>query len=366
MPRVAIVVSDGVLTNAVFELVDALSLANRYTERQYAERETLPPTIDIQLVSPSGEAVTAQNGRTLAVDGGLKSMRPALIYVAPFALGTPDQLTARLKPLAPVCDWVKAAHAQGVILAASGSGVAVLARAGLLNDAVAPVAWWLEAEMARLFPELTLDPFLKVLAREDLLLAGVHAAEPALALRILERIMSPDVATWVERLSGVERHPDGPDPALTYAPPVLKSDPLVTRAAHWLQLRFAQKPQLSELSDALAVHPRTLSRRFIASLGMTPVQYLQGLRMEAAKRMLARSDRKVDRVAYLVGYSDPGFFKGLFRKQTGLTPGEYRRQAASTPASPLPVSSPERPAPSGSGPAEDSSPRPGRRAPPHR
>lgn len=365
MPRVALVVSDGVLTNAVFELVDALSLANRYTERQYAERETLPPTIDIQLVSPSGDAVMAQNGRMLAVDGGLRSVRPDLIYVAPFALGTPDQLAARLKPLAPVCDWVKAAHADGVMLAGSGSGVAVLARAGLLDDIVTPVAWWLEADMARLFPDLTLDPFLRVQAREDILLAGVHAAEPALALRILERIMSPDVATWVERLSGVERHPDGPDPALSYAPPVLRHDPLVTRAAHWLQLRFAQKPQLSELSDALAVHPRTLSRRFVASLGMTPVQYLQGLRMEAAKRMLARSDRKVDRVAYLVGYSDPGFFKDLFRKQTGLTPGEYRRQATSTPTSPLPIRPPS-PAPSDNGPAAGSNPSPGRTEPPPR
>lgn len=365
MPRVAIVVSDGVLTNALFELVDALSLANRYTERQYAERETLPPTIDIQLVSPSGDAVMAQNGRVVAVDGGLRSGRPDLIYVAPFALGTPDQLAARLKPLAPVSDWVKAAHADGVMLAASGSGVAVLARAGLLGDTVTPVAWWLEADMARLFPDLTLDPFLMVQAREDILLAGVHAAEPALALRILERIMSPDVATWVERLSGVERHPDGPDPALAYAPPVLRHDPLVTRAAHWLQLRFAQKPQLSELSDALAVHPRTLARRFVASLGMTPIQYLQGLRMEAAKRMLARSDRKVDRVAYLVGYSDPGFFKDLFRKQTGLTPGEYRRQATSTPTSPLPVR-PAQPAPSDNGPEADNSRSRERREPPRR
>lgn len=365
MPRVALVVSDGVLTNAVFELVDALSLANRYTERQYAERETLPPTIDIQLVSPSGDAVMAQNGRMLAVDGGLRSVRPDLIYVAPFALGTPDQLAARLKPLAPVCEWVKAAHADGVMLAASGSGVAVLARAGLLDDIITPVAWWLEADMARLFPDLTLDPFLKVQAREDILLAGVHAAEPALALRILERIMSPDVATWVERLSGVERHPDGPDPALAYAPPVLRQDPLVMRAVHWLQMRFAQKPQLSELSDALAVHPRTLSRRFVASLGMTPVQYLQGLRMEAAKRMLARSDRKVDRVAYLVGYSDPGFFKDLFRKQTGLTPGEYRRQATSTPTSPPPIRPPS-PAPSDNGPATGSNPNPERTEPPPR
>jgi len=97
MPRVAVVVTDGVLTNAVFELVDALSLANRYTEQQYGERETLPPTLDVRLVSASGEAVRAENGRLLSVDEGLHSGPYDLIYVAPFAIGKPEALAARLE-----------------------------------------------------------------------------------------------------------------------------------------------------------------------------------------------------------------------------------------------------------------------------
>ena len=330
MPQVAIVVTDGVLTNAVFEMIDALSLANRYTAQQYATREELPVTIDVRLVSLSGEPVAAESGRMLAVDEGLRSAHELtlrLIYVAPFAIGRPETLAARLKPLASIADWLRSAHADGVMIAGSGTGVAVLGLADLLTNATVPVAWWLEKAMARRFPGLTLDPDRKIEAREDILLAGPHAAEPALAIRILERIMSPAVATWVERITGVDRYPDGPVPATAYAPALLRPDELVSRAAHWLQLRFAQKPSMAELSVAMAVHPRTLSRRFSASLGMTPVEYLQGLRIEAAKRMLARSDRKIERVGYLVGYSDPAFFKALFRRQTGMTPAQFRRSA---------------------------------------
>jgi transcriptional regulator GlxA family with amidase domain len=327
MPRVAVVVTDGVLTNAVFELVDALSLANRYTEQQYGERETLPPTLDVRLVSASGEAVRAENGRLLPVDEGLHSGPYDLIYVAPFAIGKPEALAARLEPLRAVGDWLAAAHGEGCRLAASGSGMAVLARAGVLAGVVVPLPWWLERPMARLHPHLTFDVDRKVQVHDGLFLAGAHVGEPALAVRIIEAIMSPDVATWIERITGVDRYPDGPDPALAFSPTVLREDELVKRAAHWLQLRFAQKPQIADLSAAMAIHPRTLSRRFMASLGMTPIDYLQRLRIEAAKRMLARSARKVDRVGYLVGYSDPRFFKSLFRKHTGLTPGEYRRRA---------------------------------------
>ena len=72
---------------------------------------------------------------------------------------------------------------------------------------------------------------------------------------------------------------------------------------------------------------RTLARRFELSLGMSPIDYLQTLRIEAAKQMLLRSNRKVDRIGYLVGYADPGFFKKLFRARTGMSPTEFRRRS---------------------------------------
>jgi transcriptional regulator GlxA family with amidase domain len=71
---------------------------------------------------------------------------------------------------------------------------------------------------------------------------------------------------------------------------------------------------------------RTLLRRFRGSVGRTPVQYLQAVRIERAKRLLATGGESADEIAAMVGYADATAFFKAFRELTGLTPGEYRRR----------------------------------------
>jgi transcriptional regulator GlxA family with amidase domain len=72
------------------------------------------------------------------------------------------------------------------------------------------------------------------------------------------------------------------------------------------------------------VSQRTLTRRFRVRLGMTPQAYLQHLRITAASNMLAKSGRRIERIAAMVGYADADFFKRLFRARVGMTPAAYR------------------------------------------
>lgn len=326
MPRVAIIVNEGVLAAPVSELSQVLTLANRYAEEQYGGLELLPRALEVFFASLDGRSVTDASGRLVGVDANLAAAECHLAYVAPLAIGAPDMLATKLEALNEVTAWLSDRHDQGTVVAASGSAVAFVARAGLIADGdPVPVPWWLEAPMRRLFPSLRIDAQRKLAISGDILLAGAQAAEPALAVRIVERIMSPDLAGWVERVTGIDPYPDGVEPGLDLQFPALRHDELVRRAAHWLQLRFARRPAIEEAAAAMGVHPRTLSRRFRAAFGVTPVAYLQRLRIEAAKRMLALSDRKVERVAYLVGYSDVAFFKAVFRKHCGMTPAAYRR-----------------------------------------
>lgn len=349
LPRIAIVMVDGVLAAPVFELTDALAMANRYADQQYAARETLPPSIDVRFVSPDGADVVDAGGRRIAVDARLAEIECDLAYLAPFAVGAPEEFGTRLAAHRDIISWLVAARDGGTALAASGSAVGLFASAGLIGEEVVPVAWWLEKAMHRLFPRLTLDAERRLTIGDDLLMAGVHGAEAALVIRIIEHTMSPDVAGWIERISGIDPYPDGVEPGLHLQPAILRHDEMVLRAAHWMQLRFARRPAIDDVAAAMGVHPRTLSRRFRSALGMTPVDYLQRLRVEAAKRMLARSNRKIDRVAYLVGYSDAAFFNAVFREHTGMTPAAYRRAAGG-----LVVRPTARPVPSDNGPAKDS------------
>jgi len=327
MARIAVLGVDGAQLSSLATFLDVFDLVNRYNDQQYADREVLPAVMEVRVLSPSGRPLHLQCGRSFPVDESIAVAGAYdLVYAAPFEIGKTLDLAERLAGLAPVCAWLKRQRDAGAVVAASGAAVLLLAEAGLLTEGPTTVPWWLERSFRRRYPEIEVDVARVISHSDDVYCAGAMKGEPALAHRLVERIASPNVANWVAKITLVEPYPDGPQPWSVFSPQVLRQDGLVGRAQHWLQLRFSQKPRLRDLADALAVSERTLVRRFGRSLGMTPLEYLQTLRIEAAKQMLTRSSRRIDRIGYLVGYSDPGFFKKIFAAQTGMSPSEYRRR----------------------------------------
>lgn len=337
MARIALLGLDGAQLSGLATFLDVFDLANRYGQQQYADRETLPAMMQVRVLSPTGRPLHLLCGRSFPVDEAVGSPEAYdLVYVAPFEVGPQLDLSERLAGAEPLCAWLRRQREAGAVVAASSAGVLLLAEAGLLADVVATVPWWLERRFRRRYPDIELDIARVVADGDDVYCAGSMKGETALAHRLVERMASPNVANWVAKITLVDPYPDGPHPWTVFSPQVLRQDGLVGRAQHWLQLRFSQKPRLRDLAEVLAVSERTLVRRFEHSLGMTPLEYLQTLRIEAAKQMLARSSRRVDRIGYLVGYSDPGFFKKMFRTRTGLSPSEYRRQHTPPNAHPHP------------------------------
>jgi transcriptional regulator GlxA family with amidase domain len=329
MARIAVLAQDGAQLSAIGTLLDVFDLANRYTERQYGERESLPAIAQTRLVSLRGRPIRLQDGRSLAADDSVAGSEVYdLVYVAPFEIGVDLDLGARLAEAGPAVEWLSRQRAAGAVVAASGAGVTLLAEAGLLGDGVHTIPWWLERPFHLRYPNIEIDVSRMVSQVGDIYCAGSLKAEPALAHRLVERLLSPNVANWIAKITLVDPYPDGPEPWTVFSPQVLRQDGLVGRAQHWLQARFTQKPRLADLAEVLSVSERTLARRFEQSLGMSPIEYLQTLRIEAAKQMLLRSNRRVDRIGYLVGYSDPGFFMKVFRGKTGMSPTEFRRRNA--------------------------------------
>ena len=71
---------------------------------------------------------------------------------------------------------------------------------------------------------------------------------------------------------------------------------------------------------------RTFKRRFTTATGLAPLEYVQRLRIEDAKRRLERTDSPIEDIGWRVGYEDPAFFRRLFKRTTGMAPGAYRRR----------------------------------------
>jgi transcriptional regulator GlxA family with amidase domain len=96
----------------------------------------------------------------------------------------------------------------------------------------------------------------------------------------------------------------------------------------WLQANFRTETSTQDLAERAGLGAKTFVRHFKAATGRLPAAYVQALRIEAAKVMLEHDDKPIQRVSSDVGYDDVAFFRGLFKRNTGMTPGEYRTHFA--------------------------------------
>ena len=105
---------------------------------------------------------------------------------------------------------------------------------------------------------------------------------------------------------------------------------LVQNAQEWINQHLDETFTMAELSNILATSERTLARQFKGVLSITPLKYVQNLRINTAKYLLETSDLNLDGIIEKVGYKDRSTFSKLFSQYTGMPPISYRRQFANT------------------------------------
>lgn len=103
-------------------------------------------------------------------------------------------------------------------------------------------------------------------------------------------------------------------------------DNAIRRAEEWIHRHCQESFRFEALARQLGMSPRNFIRRFKTATGLAPTEYVQRLRIRAAKRLLEAGDAGVTQVCYRVGYDDLAFFRRLFKRYTGLAPAEYRRR----------------------------------------
>jgi len=102
----------------------------------------------------------------------------------------------------------------------------------------------------------------------------------------------------------------------------------VAKTQDWLKKNMTQTVEYDTLAQTLKMSRRSLERRFKQAIGMTPLSYLQKLRVEQAKQMLEEGTHTFNEITYAVGYEDISFFRKIFVRLTGLRPKEYQQKFA--------------------------------------
>ena len=103
-------------------------------------------------------------------------------------------------------------------------------------------------------------------------------------------------------------------------------DAVIADCQSWIAEHFCCDNPVARMTERSGLNPRTFARRFRAATGYLPMEYVQALRIEEAKKLLEANFANVEEIGQMVGYEDPTFFRRLFKRRVGLTPAAYRKK----------------------------------------
>jgi transcriptional regulator GlxA family with amidase domain len=157
--------------------------------------------------------------------------------------------------------------------------------------------------------------------------AAAGSAYIHLGLELVARFAGAQACAATARLMLVERRRGSQSPFM--ARDSESDDETVARAARYLDQNAGGRIAIASACDAVRVSERTLARKFRASLGMSPLTYLQSRRVARAKQLLEDTPLSLERIIEQCGYEDISSFRKLFARHVGMTPREYRSRFGS-------------------------------------
>lgn len=281
----------------------------------------------VDIVAPRPNLQRGASGLPLGAHRTCQDVERTDVAIVPLMMvDGPDWVTGRYPE---VVDWLRRQHQAGAVLASACTGVLLLAETGLLSGREATIHWAFAPIFRRHFPDVRLRTREVLIAsgeREDLIMTGGVTSWHDLALYLIARFVGPTTAQAMARLLMLTWHGEGQAPYMEFAPRRDHGDAAIADLQAWLESHYA----LPSPVEAMAVHSglarRTLLRRFKEATGLSPLTYVQGLRVAAARRRLERSDAPVEAIGLEVGYENTGFFRRVFQRSTRLTPSAYRKR----------------------------------------
>jgi transcriptional regulator GlxA family with amidase domain len=286
-----------------------------------------PPPFATRVLSPDGAPVRAANGYRLPVDGALDPAGAEIVIVPGIAFIEPGELLTVVERLQPLSQWLAARHAEGAWLAAACSAPFLLAEAGLLDGRRATTTTWFAELFEQRYPRVKLNAS-EVLAESDrVVTSGGAFSHIDLTLHLIERVAGRELARSLARYVVLDNRRETRTVELI-PHHVSHHDPLILKAEKWMRAHLRADIGVTDIAGHVAVSARTLVRRFKERTGESPYAYLQRLRLEAAKALLAGTHHRIEQIPARVGYQDESAFRRLFKKYVGVSPREYRRRFA--------------------------------------
>ncbi|MBL7772488.1 MAG: helix-turn-helix domain-containing protein [Chitinophagaceae bacterium] len=220
--------------------------------------------------------------------------------------------------------WIAQQYNLGAEVASMCIGSFMLASTGLLNGKTCSTHWALTEQFKLLHPEVNLKPDKLITDEHGIYTNGGAYSFLNLLLYLIEKFYDRATAVHCAKYFQIDIDRNRQSEFSIFNGHKQHQDDDILKAQIHIELNYQDKISMEALSQQLNIGRRNFDRRFIKATGLSPLEYLQRVRIEAAKRMFETSRKTVSEVMFDTGYSDNKAFRELFGRFTGLSPLEYK------------------------------------------
>jgi len=282
-----------------------------------------PPLFKVQLVGISRETSQRNGLFTIGPDVLINDIKKTDLIIIPAIHGEPKSVMEKNAEFVP---WLLHQYAKGAEIATLCIASFFLAGTGLLNGKQCSTHWSAAKAFRELFPEVNLVDD-KIITEED----GIYTSGGAysflnLLVYIIEKYAGRDVAVLIAKSFMIDIDKISQSPFIIFKGQKEHDDEPIKKAQEFIENNFDEKITVEQLASMFALGRRNMERRFKKATSNTVMEYIQRVKIEAAKKNFESSRKNVNEVMYDVGYSDAKAFRNTFKKITGLSPVDYRNK----------------------------------------
>ena len=281
------------------------------------------PSFQVQLVGIEKETVLNKGSVTITCDAVVTEVKKTDLVIIPAIQGDIRTALAANEAFIP---WIVQQYERGAEVASLCMGAFLLASTGLLKEKKCSTHWMAANEFRSMFPDVNLVPDKVITDEHGLYSSGGAFSYLNLILYLIEKYAGRQAAVFCAKIFQIEYDRGSQSPFTIFKGQKEHEDEPIRRAQEYIENNFTDRVTVDQLASMLALGRRNLERRFKKATSNTVVEYIQRVKIEAAKMSLETSQENVNEVMYKVGYTDTKAFRSTFKRITGLSPMQYRNK----------------------------------------
>ena len=280
-----------------------------------------PAAFSVNLVALTKEVKLNGGLYTIHADFLIKDIQQTDLIIIPSMSG--DMVTAMVLNL-DYNNWLVEQYKKGAEIASLCVGAFLLASSGLLKGKSCATHWQYNYEFMRFFPDVQLVDNKIITDQNGLYSSGGSSSYWNLLLYLVEKYTGRETAIIASKYFALDIGRTSQSAFAIFRGQKDHEDEEIKKAQEYIEQHYADKLTVHNIADKLAIVRRTLERRFKKATSNTVIEYIQRVRMEAAKKQLETGRKTVNEVMYEVGYTDSNAFRKVFKDVSGMSPIDYK------------------------------------------